>query len=111
MSDTPPRAVQIKLEVPDDQINGCYANIMSVWSSPHDFTLDFAVAGQPEDVAADPIVVPARVVSRIKIPLAMAQDVLQALAAQVSNFEERVGQSIPRLEDRKPLYPPPPSKE
>lgn len=109
MSDAPAgKAIQFKLEVPESQINGCYADFMSVWNSPHDFTLDFAVTGQPEDVNTNPVVVPARVVARIKIPLAMAQDVLQALATQVSQFEATVGQSIPRLQDKRPLFPPSP---
>jgi hypothetical protein len=49
---------------------------------------------------------PDAVVARIKIPLAMAPDVLQALALQVTNFEMQAQQSIPRLHDPNPLYPP-----
>jgi hypothetical protein len=101
------REFQIKLEVPDDQIVGHYANVMSVWGSSHDFTLDFAVIGQPDDPTAKPVIVPARVVARIKIPLAMAQDVLQALASQISLVEAQVGQPIPRFQDNRPTYPPP----
>ncbi len=94
--------------MPDDEVNGRYSNFLSVWSGPHDFTLDFAVTTQgiSPEVAGDPIVVPTRVVARIKIPLAMAQDVLQALAKQVTIFEEQAGQSIPRLQDKNPTFPP-----
>jgi hypothetical protein len=104
----PPPAIQFKIEVPDDEINGRYSNFLAVWSSPHDFTLDFAVTGQPTppEGAGDPAIVPARVVARIKIPLALAQDVLQALATQVTAFETYAGQPIPRLQDKTPLYPP-----
>ena len=108
MASNQPQAVQFKIEVPDEELNGRYANFLSVWSGPHDFTMDFAVTGQgtPPEGAGDPVVVPTRVVARIKIPLAMAQDVLQALATQVSNFETQAGQSIPRLKDDRPIYPP-----
>ncbi|MGO8864448.1 MAG: DUF3467 domain-containing protein [Acidimicrobiales bacterium] len=107
MTANQPQAVQFKFEVPDEETNGRYSNMLSVWSSPHEFTLDFAVTGQPAPPEpGDPVVVPARVVARIKIPLALAQDVLQALATQVSQFEESVGQRIPRLEDKQTMYPP-----
>jgi hypothetical protein len=108
MAPDQPQEFQFKIEVPDDEVNGRYSNLLSVWSNPHDFTLDFAVTAQaqPGEEAGDPMVVPARVVARIKIPLAMAQDVLQALATQVSAFEGAAGQPIPRLEDKRPMYPP-----
>jgi hypothetical protein len=103
-----PQEIQFKIEVPDEETNGRYANILSVWSSPHDFTLDFAVSAQPQpgDSPGDPLVVPTRVVARIKIPLAMAQDVLQALATQVTQFETQTGQPIPRIDDKRPMFPP-----
>jgi hypothetical protein len=108
MTPDQPQAIQFRLEVPNEELNGRYANFLSVWSGPHDFTLDFAVTAQgvPPEAAGDPVVVSTRVVARIKIPLAMAQDVLQALATQVSNFESQAGQSIPRLKDQNPMYPP-----
>jgi hypothetical protein len=108
MSNQPARAIQFKFEVPDSLVNGCYANMMSVWNSPHEFTLDFAVTGQPLDPSADPLIIPTRVVARVKIPLAMAQDLLQALSKQVSLLESQIGQPIPRFEDKRPLYPPGP---
>jgi hypothetical protein len=103
-----PQPIEFKIEVPDDEVNGRYSNFLSVWSSPHDFTLDFAVTAQPAppEGVGEPIVVATRVVARIKIPLAMAQDVLQALATQVTAFEAGAGQSIPRLQDPRPTYPP-----
>jgi hypothetical protein len=103
---SPPAKFQI--EVPDDEVVGRYSNFLSVWSGPHDFTLDFAVTAQakPPEAEGDPIVVPTRVVARIKIPLAFAQDVLQAIASQISVFEASAGQPVPRLQDKRPMYPP-----
>ena len=108
MATDQPQPIEFKIEVPEDEINGRYSNLLSVWSGPHDFTLDFAVTAQPAppEGAGDPLVVPTRVVARIKIPLAMAQDVLQALAIQVTKFETQIGQPIPRLQDQQPTYPP-----
>jgi hypothetical protein len=107
MTPDQPQEIQFKIEVPEEETNGRYSNFLSVWSSPHDFTLDFAVTGPglpPE--TGGPIVVPTRVVARIKIPLALAESVLQALARQVSVFEAQAGQPIPRLDDKTTVYPP-----
>ncbi len=108
MASDQPQAINFNIEVPDEEQNGRYSNFLAVWSSPHDFTLDFAVTGQPAPNAnpGEPMTVPTRVVARIKIPLAMAQDVLKVLATQVSQLEAGAGQSIPRFEDKRPLYPP-----
>ncbi|MGH9190235.1 MAG: DUF3467 domain-containing protein [Acidimicrobiales bacterium] len=100
--------VHFRIEVPDDLQDGRYSNFLSVWHGPHDFTLDFAVTGQgtPEDGAdGAAVVVPARVVSRIKVPLTMVQDVLRALAENVTSFEEAAG-PIRKPGDDTPLYPP-----
>ena len=102
------QGVQFRIEVPDDLQDGRYSNFLSVWHGPHDFTLDFAVTGQgvPEDGPDGiSIVVPARVVSRIRVPLTMVQDVLRALAENVSSFEDAAG-PIRKPGDDTPLYPP-----
>jgi hypothetical protein len=101
--------VQFRIEVPDEMQAGVYSNFLSVWHGPHDFTLDFAVTGQaaPDESSMDPnaLVVPARVVTRVRIPLTMAQDALRALAENVTRFEEAAG-PIRRPGDDGPLYPP-----
>lgn len=78
------------VEVPPDLESGIYANFMAVWSGQHDFTLDFSVTGQPR-IEDDKVVVPTQVVSRIKVPLTLAEDILQALAKHVTKFEEAAG--------------------
>src|SRR5436305_14222721 len=100
--------VQFRIDVPDELQDGKYSNFLSVWHGPHDFTLDFAVTGQgsPEEGPdGTSIVVPARVVSRVRVPLTMVQDVLRALAENVSSFEEAAG-PIRKPGDDTPLYPP-----
>ncbi len=100
--------VQFRIEVPDGMESGLYANFMSSWSSPHDFTLDFAVTGQAEQVDTEgdhSVVIPCRVVARIKVPLTLAQDILRAMAETVSKFEETAG-TIRKPGDDRPTYPP-----
>jgi hypothetical protein len=44
---------------------GAYANFLTVWHSPHDFTLDFAVTQPVQPTAPGaPVQVPCRVVWR-----------------------------------------------
>ena len=101
MADEDDRGVSFDIQVPDDLQNGQYANFMSVWSQAHEFTLDFAVTHQ--SVERDgAVVVPTRVVARIKIPLTMAEDVLRALATQVTQFEEQAGGRIKKPGEDKP---------
>lgn len=84
--------VRFDIQVPDDQEVGTFANFLSVWHGPHDFTLDFAVTLQAQqDGDESTVIVPTRVVSRIKIPLTVAEDMLRALAINVSRFEETAG--------------------
>lgn len=105
MQEDPAPQVQFRIEVPEGVENGCYTNFLSIWSSPHDFTLDFAVTGQAEPgEPGGPLVVPARVVSRIKVPLTMAEDILRVIATQVSQFEEAAGR-IRKPGDDRPFNP------
>ncbi len=85
-----PERVNFEIQLPEDEVVGHYANFLSVWSGPHDFTLDFAVTGQAEieDNVAN---VPTRVVARIKVPLTVAEDMLRVIAEQVSRFEDAQG--------------------
>jgi hypothetical protein len=96
---------QFQFQVPGDLEIGVYSNTMSIWTGPHDFTLDFAITGQSVPQEDGSVVVPCRVVTRVKIPLAMAQDVLRAMATHVSDFEAQVGR-IPRIGDGQPTYLP-----
>jgi hypothetical protein len=85
---------RFEIQVPDELREGAYANFLSVWHTQHDFTLDFAVTDQP--VANDPlegggVTVPCQVVSRIRIPATVVEDILRALAQNVTDFENVVG--------------------
>jgi hypothetical protein len=80
-----------EIQVPGDLEVGEYANFLAVWHSPHDFTLDFAVTGQAQPNEDGNVSVPCRVVARIKIPPTVAEDMLQALATNVTRYEDVAG--------------------
>ncbi len=62
----------LDLSVPADQEVGTYAKLLAIWHTEDEFTLDFAVRQPPQQAtAADggtELPVPARVVSRVKVP-------------------------------------------
>jgi hypothetical protein len=82
---------QIQIHVPDDVQNGVYANMALVWHTPFEFTMDFAVL-QPTvpDADGSPIT-PARVVARVKFPPAQIFQLLQAINANMTKYEESFG--------------------
>jgi len=84
-------AAVFELQVAGDLEVGEYANFLAVWHSPHDFTLDFAVTGQAQATEDGNVSVPCRVVARIKIPPTVAEDMLQALASNITRYEEVAG--------------------
>ncbi len=83
--------VNFQIEVPD-QLPNIYANFLAVWHSQHEFTLDFMVTGMPvpggDAGPGGTVNVPAKVVARIKIPPTVVDDILRALATNVSIRED-----------------------
>lgn len=88
----------IRLHVPDDQTVGVYSNVVAVWHTPYEFTLDFAVmlpaqqSGGSETTGGP---TPCRVVSRVKIPPDVVFQLMRALSVNERLYEERIG-PIPR---------------
>jgi hypothetical protein len=104
-----PQLPTFEIEVPPELETGGYANFLSVWHSPFEFTLDFAITQQarptdPDDAAAG-VTVPVRVVSRLKIPPTVIFDVLRALNENMTRYEGSYGAI------RRPGEPPPPEAE
>jgi hypothetical protein len=62
-------SVRFDFEMPDELQAGAYANLLNVWHTPYEFTLDFSVIqpAQPPEEGEAPDV-PARVVARVRIP-------------------------------------------
>jgi hypothetical protein len=92
----PQRSVNFKFQLPDEEKVGSYANILAVSHTPHEFTLDFAVTGQPWPTDPDddesPIEVPCDVVARVKIPPTVIFEVLRALNENMTSYEIRHGE-------------------
>ncbi len=72
---------------------GVYANVVAVWHSAYEFTLDFCATQQAEahDDSA-PVVIPCRVVSRVRIPVTLIFDLLRALNANMTAYEAAFGE-------------------
>ena len=82
---------QIQIQVPDEVQGGVYANMAVVWHTPTDFTIDFAVTAPPTAGPEGQPVVPARVVARVKFPPSQIFQLLQAINANMTNYEAAFG--------------------
>jgi Protein of unknown function (DUF3467) len=88
-----PQAVSFAVNVPPELDVGAYANFLTVWHSPHDFTLDFAVTQPVQPTAPGaPVQVPCSVVARVKIPTTVIFDVLRALNENMTRYEASFGE-------------------
>jgi hypothetical protein len=90
-----PQRTPIRLHVPETIGQGVYANVVAIWHTAHDFTLDFAVAGLPQ-TGEEGSVVPAEVVARVKVPTSVIFQIAQAIATNVDNYERSYGPLTPR---------------
>jgi uncharacterized protein DUF3467 len=91
-------------------IGGVYANGLSVWHTPNEFTLDFVVNTQPATPAQTEtgetvIRAPHQLVARVRIPPGKVFDVIRAINENLTNYESAFGPISPREPDT-PLYPP-----
>ena len=82
---------EFEIQIPPEIEPGMYANFLSVWHTPYEFTLDFA-ATQPSRQDEDGVHVPCRVVARLRIPPAVLLDVLAALNENVSRYQGSFGE-------------------
>jgi hypothetical protein len=89
----PDRPIELKLDVPPELEGGTYANVLNVWHTAYEFTLDFGVmqqVGEPEDPDAA-LQVPVRVVARVRIPVTLLFQVLKALNTNMTGYESTFG--------------------
>jgi Protein of unknown function (DUF3467) len=99
MPDEAPR--QFEIDLPPDLIGGAYADFANVWHTPAVFVMDFLTLAQPprEQVDAETgerhTVVPARVVSRIRIPPEQVFELAKALTQQLEFWERETGRRTP----------------
>ena len=81
--------------VPDELTTGQYSNLLAIWHTAHEFTLDFAVTMPTQPGESGSPVVPSEVVARIKIAPSVIFDVLRALNENMTRYEATYGE-IPR---------------
>ncbi len=89
----PDRPIELKIDVPPELEGGTYANVLNVWHTAYEFTLDFGVmqqVGETEDLDAA-LQVPVRVVSRVRIPVTLLFEVLKALNTNMTGYESTFG--------------------
>jgi hypothetical protein len=91
-----PREVNVEFVFPDDLRTGVYANAVNIWHSPTEFAFDWAVTDRPEvedpDDPGSDVNLAAILVSRVRIPVAMVFDVLQALNRVMTDYERIYGE-------------------
>ena len=90
------RPTEFAVAVPPELEGGVYANFLTTWHTAYEFTLDFS-ATQPPHAAdaedpASPVVVPCRVVSRVKIPVTLVFDVIRVLNQEMTSYEATFGE-------------------
>lgn len=106
MVDESPR--QFEIDLPPEHIGGAYADFANVWHTPTVFVMDFLTLAQPPRDQVDPetgerhTIVPARVVSRIRIPPEQVFELAKALTQQLEFWEQETGRRTtqgPLLDD------------
>jgi hypothetical protein len=84
-------AATFNFRVPDEQEAGAYSNVMTVWHTPFEFTFDFAVMLPSAQDSQGNIVVPARVVARVKVPPTAMADIIDAMTKNLQLYEAQFG--------------------
>lgn len=86
------QAQNFQFMVPPELEGGSYANMLSTWHTPYEFTLDFSATQPPHTVPdTGELIVPCRVVSRVKIPVTLVFDVIRRLNQQMTAYEADFG--------------------
>jgi hypothetical protein len=88
------RPTNFNFQVPPGLEGGTYANVLGVWHTGHEFTLDFAVTQPPVvlENPSGPVSVPCRVVTRVKIPPSLIFDIMRALNENMKTYENTFGE-------------------
>lgn len=90
-----------EIDLPPEIIPGNYADFANVWHTPTVFVMDFVTLAQPPHEETEPesgeqhLVVPARVVSRIRIPPEQVFELAKALTQQLEMWEQETGRRAP----------------
>jgi Protein of unknown function (DUF3467) len=89
------------IQIAADLEPGVHADFATVWHTPDTFVLDFTSLRRPPHLSEDAdtsqqlIVIPARVVSRVRIPASHVFELMKVLEKQLSAWELETGQRPP----------------
>jgi hypothetical protein len=81
----------LEYRVAEDIEGGVYANSVTIWHTGHEFTLDFGSSLPPMQDEDGGVTVPFRVVARVKLPVSVIFDLLQAINHNMTTYEETFG--------------------
>lgn len=95
-SSSRPSQLRFTIALPPELEAGVYANFASIWRDNDGFILDFVVTTHPPAAHQDPdgetyLAVPARVVSRVRIPSTQAWEFMRGLNEQLTAWEGEHG--------------------
>jgi len=95
----------IRFVTPENMSAGAYANVLSIWHSQYEFTFDFAVTQQPQQMPDGGFILPAEVTARVRVPPGVVFSILQAINDNLAKYEAHFGnpQAGPPAG---PLFPP-----
>jgi hypothetical protein len=85
------------IEIAPDVEAGVHADFASIWHTPHTFVLDFASLRRPAELTEDAdtgqqvVVLPTRIVARVKIPPDQVFELMKALEKQLTTWEQETG--------------------
>ena len=88
----PERDGQFDLYIPEELEPGVYANVLTTWHTAHEFTLDFAALQPPRVSDEDEVVIPCRVVTRVKLPATVVFEVIRTLNQEMTGYEREFGE-------------------
>ena len=81
----------INFKIPEEVIAGVYANQVTVWHTPHEFTMDFSVMPTIPFSNESEETTQALVVARVRVPTSVIFQIARAISENVSNYEKQFG--------------------
>jgi hypothetical protein len=93
-----------QVEISPEIEPGVHADFTSIWHTPDTFVLDFASLRQPpfleeDEAGSEVLVLPTRIVARVKIPPSQVFELMRGLEQQLTAWERETGQPGPQEPD------------
>lgn len=90
--------VHLNVNLPDQHVEGHYADFANIWHNAETFVLDFLATARPphpvdEGAGSQQMVLDAQVVTRVRIPAAQVWEVMKALEKQYTAWEKETGRT------------------